>query len=264
MTLYTAMQAHQAKHKYTKGEYKGAAPLQTSKRWRSHERILNVGENMVLRFHNTDVITVTPDNKIIFKSDGWHSNPTTRQSIADFMTTFQPHLNHYYFFHSTKYKEGGVLRVSFANMTRQATMYRFSEGITFDLATGFPLTPLETFTKTVAARAVRKEFKACEGVTKWKALLPVLMAGAMEIKTPKYISPRMYKEVFSDPDADAIAVQSILRMAYGDLVHDRRTYNYTAGQWDEPTVTPKDVWNRIMTQITNPMTTTIDTGITHY
>jgi hypothetical protein len=41
------------------------------------------GANYIVKLHNTDIITVTPDNKLILNSGGWQT-PTTKARINEF------------------------------------------------------------------------------------------------------------------------------------------------------------------------------------
>lgn len=42
----------------------------------SNTRVVKDGDNFAVKYHDTNVVTVTPDNTIILNSGGWHSNTT--------------------------------------------------------------------------------------------------------------------------------------------------------------------------------------------
>jgi len=89
MTIYTAMQLHLARHMYKRGKHKGTAPLDGSRRGRNHERVRETAVgNMAVRFHNTDVITVQPDDSFVVSCDGWFRSPTTRICMNDAFGAF--------------------------------------------------------------------------------------------------------------------------------------------------------------------------------
>jgi hypothetical protein len=82
MTPFEKLTDHVARYKYTKGQHKGAAPLDPTRRWKGHVRVLRTSEgNMIVRMYYTDIITVTPDNRITLNTDHWSASPTTRESV---------------------------------------------------------------------------------------------------------------------------------------------------------------------------------------
>lgn len=87
-TMYEKLQAHIAKHAYTRGKNKGDAPLDASRRGRSHERVSPRAGCMAVHFHNTDVILAYPDGRISIDCDGWGTTPTTRTCINDALRWF--------------------------------------------------------------------------------------------------------------------------------------------------------------------------------
>jgi hypothetical protein len=87
-TMYEKLQAHLTKHAYTRGRNKGDAPLDASRRGRSHERVTRCGDCMAVRFHRTNVILAYPDGRITINCDGWGMAPTTRSCINDALRWF--------------------------------------------------------------------------------------------------------------------------------------------------------------------------------
>lgn len=87
-TMYERLQAHITKHAYTRGKNKGDAPLDASRRSRSHERVAQWAGYVAVRFHRTDVIRAYPDGRIEIDCDGWGTAPTTRACINDALRWF--------------------------------------------------------------------------------------------------------------------------------------------------------------------------------
>lgn len=87
-TMYEQLQAHIAKHAYKRGKHKGEAPLDKSRRSRSHERVAQWAGYVAVRFWNTDVIRAYPDGRIEIDCDGWNATPTTKACVNDALRWF--------------------------------------------------------------------------------------------------------------------------------------------------------------------------------
>jgi hypothetical protein len=128
MTVYTAMQLHLARHMYKRGKHKGTAPLDGSRRGRNHERVRETAVgNMAVRFHNTDVITVQPDDSFVVSCDGWFRSPTTRICLNDaFRKFFYPVPGlHVSVYNGVKYSKNQPI------VSVNGKEYRYYDGITF-------------------------------------------------------------------------------------------------------------------------------------
>lgn len=88
MNMYAKLQLHLARHAYKRGKNKGHAPLDGSRRGRSHERVVARTDHMAVHFHNTDVIRAYPDGRIVIDCDGWAGAPTTRTCVNDALRWF--------------------------------------------------------------------------------------------------------------------------------------------------------------------------------
>ena len=80
-TAHANLLRHLERHQYTKGEFKGHAPADKTRRHKSHFRVLQDGLAMVVRFHFTDILTADPDGTITLNTDSWHTSPTTREAM---------------------------------------------------------------------------------------------------------------------------------------------------------------------------------------
>ena len=87
-TMYERLQAHLTKHAYKRGANKGDAPLDSSRRGRSHERVSTRRDHMAVRFWNTDVIRAYPDGRIVLNCGGWYMSPTTKTCVNDALRWF--------------------------------------------------------------------------------------------------------------------------------------------------------------------------------
>ena len=83
-TTHTKLALHLERHKYKRGMYKNAAPLDGRKRQRSHVRVLRRNDNaMVVRMYNTDILTAYEDGRIVIDTRGWYDRPTTRARLNE-------------------------------------------------------------------------------------------------------------------------------------------------------------------------------------
>ena len=87
-TMYEKLQAHLTKHAYKSGKNKGDAPLDSSRRSRSHERVSPRSDHMAVHFHNTDVIKAYQDGRVEIDCDGYAGRPTTRTCVNDALRWF--------------------------------------------------------------------------------------------------------------------------------------------------------------------------------
>ena len=78
MTPYEILEARHAKTVYMRGEFKGDAPLE--KRRATHQRIIK-GENMVVRMHDTDILTAYRNGEIMIDLNGWGDSSTTKAAL---------------------------------------------------------------------------------------------------------------------------------------------------------------------------------------
>ncbi len=80
-TAHANLLRHLERHQYTKGEYKGQAPADKTRRHKSHFRVLHSDQDLVVRFHRTDILTADPDGTVTLNTDSWCTAPTTREAM---------------------------------------------------------------------------------------------------------------------------------------------------------------------------------------
>lgn len=167
MTPYLKLKLHLERYMYKRGQFKGDAPADSSRRGKNHFRVMQQGSNMVVRMWNTDLITVTPDNAITITMNGWWTS-TTKQNMNMALGTF---LN---WGHVTSVRLGGYSQLAFRAMGRT---YRYYDGMTFD-ADGKPTCELKPFSKRRTDRDLTKEFREDIEASGFKAVWPVLFSSA--------------------------------------------------------------------------------------
>lgn len=261
MKLIDILRDHIAKHQYKRGAHKGDAPMDKTRRGRSHERVIDNGDHVSVRFHYTDIIKVY-DDKIVFNTDGYHSSPTTRTAISDFMRAFMWGKHPTYHIVSDRRVNGPCMM---RNLHGPRTTFAYYDHMAFDIVSGEPVTPLRRFTKTVSDREARKAWRDDPQVKTWRSLLPVLVSGIpaqLEANTLKvaYAHDREWGERMLSDNPD-LAIP-IINRAYTETRNATRSYDYTTGTWTTKPITAAMVWHRIHVTATSHMTKLIDTGKT--
>lgn len=89
MNAHTRLTMHLERHMYKRGRNKGEAPADSSRRAKSHFRVIKGnGGQMLVRMHSTDIITAYDDGRITLNTRGWHGSPTTRRCMNEALTKF--------------------------------------------------------------------------------------------------------------------------------------------------------------------------------
>lgn len=82
MNAHTRLKLHLERHAYKRGAHKGDAPLDSTRRGKTHWRVMRGnGGQMLVRMWGTEVMTAYEDGTIVLRASGWEHSPTTRQCI---------------------------------------------------------------------------------------------------------------------------------------------------------------------------------------
>jgi hypothetical protein len=182
MNLHTKLSDHLRKHEYKRGQFKGDAPADSSRRSRSHYRVVRPSNAtfIAIRFHSTDIIRAYPDGSLTLDANGWDASPTTRDAYAGWGIYLGSvrHGSH----------RQTALRPS---RTYDGRMVPFEDGmrLQYDSVKGsYYLHPDYTprpFMTRVADRAERSEFRTDPDVQAFRAALPVLHAAVTAMPLPE-------------------------------------------------------------------------------
>jgi len=173
MNMYTKLSMHLERHMYKKGAHKGDAPADSSRRGKTHYRVVKGNDDTYrVRMHGTDLITAYPDGKVKITTGGWWDSPTTILRLNEafgFMEEASVAMyKHRIFSHSQP-----VIRVN-------GKRYRFYDGITL-AANGEILTPLKPFEQKRIDKAESKDFANDLIESGFKDAFPLLYA----VSTPE-------------------------------------------------------------------------------
>ena len=168
MNPYTKLSMHLERHMYKRGQFKGDAPADSSRRGKNHFRVMRgYAGQMIVRMWSTDIITVTPDNQITINMRHWWTS-TTKSNLNEALSTFMGWG-----------WVGSVTKFSYTQLAFVANgkTYRYYDGMTFD-GDGNPTCHLKPFSRQITDRDSTKEFRADVEASGFKAVFPILFAAA--------------------------------------------------------------------------------------
>jgi hypothetical protein len=192
MNPYTKLKFHLERHAYKKGQFEGDAPADSSRRGKNHFRVTKRGDNMCVKMYNTNLIEVTPDNKVTISMGGWWTN-TTKANLNDALHTF------------LGWGRVGTTRAFNYSQTvihAKGKTYKFYDRMEFD-AEGAVLSPLSCFERQQTDRDETAEFRAAIAASGFKEVWPVLFSVAEPAR--KWFNIPLHKLVTAEHHANAWA-----------------------------------------------------------
>ena len=167
MNAYTKLKLHLARHQYKRGQFKGDAPADSSRRGKNHFRVTKQGDKLCVRMYNTNLIEVTPENTVRISMGGWWTS-TTKVNLNEAM------------WHFLGWGDVGSRRLFNYNQMAirvKGVDYKFYDGMTFD-AEGTLLSPSVAFERKRKDKEATTEFRKDIQDSGFAAVWPVLFAAA--------------------------------------------------------------------------------------
>jgi hypothetical protein len=166
MNAHTKLQLHLSRHVYKRGQFKGDAPADSSRRSKSHFRVVKGnGGQMIVRMHRADLITAYEDGSIKLHTEGWHTAPTTRKCMNDALRNcFGPMA----YLTSVRHRGYSQTGIRVGDKT-----YRYYDGMGFE-AEGSLRTPPKAFTAKITDREETAEFRKDIKDSGFVSMFPVL------------------------------------------------------------------------------------------
>lgn len=187
MTAHTRLKLHLERHVYKRGRNKGDAPADKTRRAKTHFRVVQGnGGQMIVRFHNADILSAYEDGHIVLNTNGWHASPTTRIAMNEALCFFG--ISAVYSVRKGGYSQTGI-RVN-------GKTYRYYDGMEF-AADGTLLTEAKTFTAKRTDREETAEFRADIKESGFVDVFPVLYQAA-EVPERTWINTAARKLMTSD------------------------------------------------------------------
>jgi hypothetical protein len=243
MNTFTKLKLHLEAHMYKRGKHKGEAPADSSRRGKSFFRVKANGDTMVVRMHNTNIITAYEDGTIEVSCGGWWTN-TTRMNLNAALSRFGARL----------YVSGRkVFGMSQPTITRSGgPTWLFYDGIKFDAENELLSTPL-CFECKRKDRTETAEFRADIAESGFKGVFPVLYQSA-EVPSQTWMRYSLHK-VMRD-DAHAGEWPTLIALAKYPTYRSRALNRPAHADW-------REAWKALYASATTHMTEVIRTDVTY-
>jgi len=243
MNAHTKLTMHLERYAYKRGRNKGDAPADSSRRSKTHFRVIK-GNNgqMLVRMHNADLITAYEDGRIKLDTRGWHTSPTTRGCMNDALSSFFGRGT----LSSVRYRGYSQTGIRLINMT-----YRYYDGMEFS-ADGVLLTEAKTFTAKLTDRDGTAEFRADVKASGFADVFPVLYAAA-EVPTDTWLGTPTKKIITCEHSAHH----------WPHLISIIKYPRYSYRSRNEPAYdNHKAAMRALIASVTKNMTKLVDTDVT--
>lgn len=242
MNAHTKLKLHLERYVYKRGRNKGEAPADPSRRAKTHFRVIKGnGGQMIVRFHNADLLSAYEDGRIVLDTKGWHASPTTRTAMNFTLGFFGVGA-------VGSVRKGGY---SQTGIRVNGKTYRYYDGMEF-AADGTPLTPLKVFTAKRTDREETAEFRADIKASGFVGVFPVLYAAA-EVPERTWIPTMAKKIMTSDYHAND----------WPQLVALTKYPTWRARHYSRPAHdNHKDALRSLIASVTRNMTKLVDTDET--
>lgn len=252
-TMYEQLQAHIAANAYKRGKHKGDAPLDKSRRSRSHERVAQWAGYVAVRFWNTDVIRAYPDGRIEIDCDGWNATPTTKACVNDALRWFSDTGARL----SSHRMYGKTQSVLYVGMPRRPVAYY--DGITLD-AHGKVVSELRPFEGKRIDRDATKELYAdmqeCGFKDVFKLLHAVTDSPAIRDDDPNRLAVR-YARPAELRDFITMELHANKWPYVVETVSFKHGYDWQTRGWRDHKVDYKTAWNNLMQRVKKDLYDTV-------
>lgn len=167
------------RHKYLRGQYKGDAPADPSRRSRNHIRITKHADSLRVRMFNTDIITAYPDGSIRIDMRGWLRSTT----FATLNDAFKAHGTGPRMYIGSK----SLFSISQLCLFVGDKTYRYYDGMTFD-GEGVLTSPQMPFQAKRISKAETKELADDIKSSGFKDMFPLLYATCQPSDNRMYVT----------------------------------------------------------------------------
>ena len=262
MNTYQQLAASLEKNQYKRGQFKGDAPADPSRRGRSHIRIVKGAHTqdynsvMSVRMYATDILKAFPDGTIEINLRGWESSSTTRANLNDVLGTYRRGQRRLYL--STAH----VFGISQPSIYTNDKAYLYYGGMQFD-AEGKLMTPPMAFEARRLDRDEAKEFTDDLKESSFKDMFPLLYATCTADEYRMFTpTPRELRAILTDKDCADDWSELIAAFKYvSGWGHDRRRF-YGRSTYERGDA--KSCWAAIMKRAKEDMHVTLRSTLTEY
>ena len=166
MNTFNKLSMHLINHVYTKGNYKGDAPVDRSRRGRVNHRVAKQSDCMVVIMHSTKILRAYEDGSFMLDTCGWYDSPTTKQGVYEALK-FTPLIGRHIYSKKVFGKSQHCITLL------DGRVVKYHDGMRFD-ANGVLTTPLVPFERYQINKQESKQFAADIKESGFKAMFPLL------------------------------------------------------------------------------------------
>jgi hypothetical protein len=234
---------HLSRHTYKRGQFKGDAPADSSRRAKSHFRVVKGnGGQMIVRMHNADLITAYEDGRIVLNTRGWSTSPTTRRCMNESLRGFFG-MGYIYSVRKWGHSQTGI--------KMNGKTYHYYDGIEFG-ADGTLLSVAKVFTAKRTDREETAEFRADIKESGFVDVFPVLYQAA-EVPKQGWLPVSTHKIMTEDHNTSY----------WPDLVSLSKYPTYASRSRNTPTHPDhKHALRALIASVTKNMTKFVETDVT--
>ena len=243
MNTHTKLKLHLDRWMYKRGRNKGDAPADSSRRAKTHFRVVQGnGGQMIVRFHNADIISAYEDGHIVLNTRGWHASPTTRSAMNDALRSF---FNYGYLCSS---RSGSFSQTA---IRMNGKTYRYYDGMEF-AADGTLVSKPIVFSAKRTDREETAEFRKEIKESGFVDTFPVLFAAVTPEQARDYV--RNTKDAMCSEHLAGQWPTVVAQIKY----QNKRYYSHRPAAYDNH----KDALRALTASITKNMTKIVDTDVT--
>lgn len=193
MNSYNNMKLHLTRHFYTRGMFKGDAPVES--RAKNHFRVVQAPsyrDEMYVRFHNTNIITAYEDGSFKMNTNGWASSMTTKMAVSDAAWKFCKM--------SVSIHNQLVMSEKQAVVTVKGKTYVYYDGMKFSIE-GALLTEAKPFQMRRIDKAQTKQYALDIKASGFKDMFPILYSTCTQEQSREWLQGMSEEITTRDYDA---------------------------------------------------------------
>ena len=222
MNTYEKFNAALLTNAYKRGQFKGDAPADRSRRARNHIRIVRGHDCICIRMYSTDIIVARPDGRIYLDLRGYSDSITTRHNLNEAFAAYVPFRP---YIHSRS-----IFSLSQPCLTVGTKTYKYEDGMEFN-AFGELLTAPARFEAVRIDKDASNEFQQELKESGFKDMFPVLYATATDKAgmtgwVGSRLRNRLTSTIYANDWADIVADYKFVDAGWRN---GRRTVNARAG-----------------------------------
>ena len=250
MNTFNKLSMHMNRHVYTKGNYKGDAPVDSSRRGRVKHRVVKRYDHMAVIMHSTYILRAWDDGSFMLDTCGWYDSPTTKQGVYEALK-FTPLIGRRIYSKKVFGKSQHCITLL------DGRVVKYHDGMKFD-ANGVLTTPLVPFERYQINKQECKQFAADIKESGFKDMFPLLYVLCKAPESGRTVRPNSnYIREIVATDYRAPAWSEIIEFFKFETVYDYKTQTQACMERGDA----KSCWAAIMKVCKHGMYETVTSDV---